>query len=156
MRALWLAQPLVFGESKRHVPLNLSIRGDPYWRSLMNTNTLMLIWLTDRWGSGMVAQLYGNPPSTYIVSEPGVSIRPAVPASNSGAIIVGAGDKASEHFLEFFAATIRNQKIRARPMSRVAQCCRRCDGRRGIRGIPVQGCLNPLVLEHEETVGASL
>jgi site-specific recombinase XerD len=42
------------------------------------------------------------------------------------AIIADAGDKASEHFLEFFAATIRNKNTRAAYMQAVAQFCRWC------------------------------
>ena len=42
---------------------------------------------------------------------------PLLPAQSGGfpvpAIIADAGDKASEHFLEFFAATIRNKNTRA-------------------------------------------
>ena len=37
------------------------------------------------------------------------------------AIIATAGDKASEHFLEFFAATIRNKNTRAAYMTAIAQ-----------------------------------
>ena len=53
------------------------------------------------------------------VKTPGAEIIPAIPTSESPvpAIIAAAGDKASEHFLEFFAATIRN-KIRTRPICR--------------------------------------
>jgi len=36
------------------------------------------------------------------------------------AIIAGAGDKASEHFLEFFAATIRNKNTRAAYVQAIA------------------------------------
>lgn len=38
-----------------------------------------------------------------------------------------AGDKASEHFLEFFAATIRNKNTRAAYVQAVAQFCRWCE-----------------------------
>ena len=40
------------------------------------------------------------------------------------AIIAIAGDKASEHFLEFFAATIRNKNTRAAYMTAIAQFSR--------------------------------
>jgi integrase/recombinase XerD len=43
------------------------------------------------------------------------------------AIIASAGDKASEHFLEFFAATIRNKNTRAAYVQAVAQFCRWCE-----------------------------
>jgi integrase/recombinase XerD len=43
------------------------------------------------------------------------------------AIIADAGDKASEHFLEFFAATIRNKNTRAAYVQAVAQFCRWCE-----------------------------
>ncbi len=43
------------------------------------------------------------------------------------AIIAAAGDKASEHFLEFFAATIRNKNTRAAYVTAVAQFCSWCD-----------------------------
>jgi hypothetical protein len=47
------------------------------------------------------------------------------PASISlPAIIADAGEKASEHFLEFFAATIRNKNTRAAYVQAVAQFCR--------------------------------
>jgi hypothetical protein len=50
------------------------------------------------------------------VNEPCIEILPAVLPSKFPvpAIIAAAGDKASEHFLEFFAATIRNKNTRAR------------------------------------------
>jgi site-specific recombinase XerD len=60
-------------------------------------------------------------PRTEIIA----SIRPSefpVPA-----IIAAAGDKASEHFLEFFAATIRNKNTRAAYVTAVAQFCAWCD-----------------------------
>src|ERR1700679_3981643 len=44
------------------------------------------------------------------------------------AIIADAGEKASEHCLEFFAATIRNKNTRAAYMQAVAQFCRWCEG----------------------------
>ena len=44
------------------------------------------------------------------------------------AIIADAGEKASEHFLEFFAATIRNKNTRAAYVQAVAQFCRWCEG----------------------------
>ena len=43
------------------------------------------------------------------------------------AIIAAAGDKASEHFLEFFAATIRNKNTRAAYVQAVAQFFRWCE-----------------------------
>src|SRR6266849_5530503 len=43
------------------------------------------------------------------------------------AIIADAGNKASEHFLEFFAATIRNKNTRAAYVQAVAQFCRWCE-----------------------------
>jgi site-specific recombinase XerD len=56
---------------------------------------------------------------------------PLLPASSGGfpvpAIIADAGHKASEHFLEFFAATIRNKNTRAAYMQAVAQFCRWCE-----------------------------
>lgn len=42
------------------------------------------------------------------------------------AIIADAGDKASEHFLEFFAATIRNKNTRAAYVQAIAQFFRWC------------------------------
>src|ERR1035441_8468363 len=55
---------------------------------------------------------------------------PLLPASHGTfpvpALIAAAGDKASEHFLEFFAATIRNKNTRAAYMQAVAQFCRWC------------------------------
>jgi hypothetical protein len=63
------------------------------------------------------------------VSESGVEIIPAVLASDFPvpAIIASAGDKASEHFLEFFAATIRNKNTRAAYVQAVAQFFRWCE-----------------------------
>jgi integrase/recombinase XerD len=56
---------------------------------------------------------------------------PLLPARSGGfpvpAIIADAGEKASEHFLEFFAATIRNKNTRAAYMQAVAQFCRWCE-----------------------------
>jgi site-specific recombinase XerD len=56
---------------------------------------------------------------------------PLLPAQSGGfpvpAIIADAGEKASEHFLEFFAATIRNKNTRAAYMQAVAQFCRWCE-----------------------------
>jgi site-specific recombinase XerD len=56
---------------------------------------------------------------------------PLLPAPSGGfpvpAIIADAGDKASEHFLEFFAATIRNKNTRAAYVQAVAQFCRWCE-----------------------------
>jgi protein gp37 len=43
------------------------------------------------------------------------------------AIIADAGERASEHFLEFFAATIRNKNTRAAYVQAVAQFCRWCE-----------------------------
>ena len=43
------------------------------------------------------------------------------------AIIADAGDKASEHFLEFFAATIRNKNTRAAYVQAIAQFFRWCE-----------------------------
>jgi integrase/recombinase XerD len=43
------------------------------------------------------------------------------------AIIADAGGKASEHFLEFFAATIRNKNTRAAYVQAIAQFCRWCE-----------------------------
>ena len=45
------------------------------------------------------------------------------------AIIAAAGDKASEHFLEFFAATIRNKNTRAAYVQAVTQFLRWCEGK---------------------------
>jgi site-specific recombinase XerD len=54
---------------------------------------------------------------------------PALPASALPvpALIAAAGDKASEHFLEFFAATIRNKNTRAAYVQGIAQFCRWCE-----------------------------
>jgi integrase/recombinase XerD len=56
---------------------------------------------------------------------------PLLPARTGGfpvpALIAAAGEKASEHFLEFFAATIRNKNTRAAYMQAVAQFCRWCE-----------------------------
>jgi integrase/recombinase XerD len=56
---------------------------------------------------------------------------PLLPARSGGfpvpALIAAAGEKASEHFLEFFAATIRNKNTRAAYMQAVAQFCRWCE-----------------------------
>jgi hypothetical protein len=40
------------------------------------------------------------------VKEPGVEIIPAVPSSEFPVPAIGAGDKASEHFLEFFGGAV--------------------------------------------------
>jgi integrase/recombinase XerD len=63
------------------------------------------------------------------VKEPGVEIIPAVLPSDFPvpAIIASAGDKASEHFLEFFAATIRNKNTRAAYVQTAAQFFRWCE-----------------------------
>lgn len=65
------------------------------------------------------------------MSGSGVEIIPAVPVSEFPvpAIIAAAGDKASEHFLEFFAATIRNRNTRAAYVQAAAQFFRWCDER---------------------------
>ena len=62
------------------------------------------------------------------MKEPGVEIIPAVLTSDLPvpAIIASAGDKASEHFLEFFAATIRNKNTRSAYVTAVAQFCNWC------------------------------
>ena len=63
------------------------------------------------------------------MNEPRTEIIPALPASDFSvpAIIAAAGDKASEHFLEFFAATIRNKNTRMAYMQAIAQFCRWCE-----------------------------
>jgi integrase/recombinase XerD len=63
------------------------------------------------------------------VSAPAVEIIPAIRSSEFPvpAIIAAAGDKASEHFLEFFAATIRNKNTRAAYVQAIAQFCRWCE-----------------------------
>lgn len=63
------------------------------------------------------------------MSEPRTEIIPAIRVSEFPvpAIIAAAGDKASEHFLEFFAATIRNKNTRAAYVQAVAQFCRWCE-----------------------------
>jgi integrase/recombinase XerD len=63
------------------------------------------------------------------VSESGVEIIPAVLPSEFPvpATIAAAGDKASEHFLEFFAATIRNKNTRAAYVQAAAQFFRWCE-----------------------------
>jgi len=63
------------------------------------------------------------------VKQPGVEIIPAVLPSDFPvpAIIAAAGDKASEHFLEFFAATIRNKNTRAAYVQAAAQFCSWCE-----------------------------
>ena len=62
------------------------------------------------------------------MDKPGVEILPVVPSSEFPvpALIAAAGDKASEHFLEFFAATIRNKNTRAAYVTAVAQFCSWC------------------------------
>src|SRR5277367_1613885 len=56
---------------------------------------------------------------------------PLLPASPGSfpvpAIIADAGEKASEHFLEFFAATIRNKNTRAAYMQAVGKFCGWCE-----------------------------
>jgi integrase/recombinase XerD len=56
-------------------------------------------------------------------------VLPALPASALPvpALIAAAGNKASEHFLEFFAVTIRNKNTRAAYVTAVAQFCSWCD-----------------------------
>jgi site-specific recombinase XerD len=63
------------------------------------------------------------------VSESRTEIIPSIRPSEFPvpAIIAAAGDKASEHFLEFFAATIRNKNTRAAYVQAVAQFCRWCE-----------------------------
>ena len=63
------------------------------------------------------------------MSESGVEIIPAVLPSEFPvpAIIADAGGKASEHFLEFFAATIRNKNTRAAYVQAAAQFFRWCE-----------------------------
>ena len=63
------------------------------------------------------------------MSESGTEIIPALPTPEFlvPAIIAAAGDKASEHFLEFFAATIRNPNTRAAYVQAIAQFCRWCE-----------------------------
>src|SRR5215472_2524651 len=64
-----------------------------------------------------------------LVKEPRTEIIPtlSVGAFPVPAIIAAAGDKASEHFLEFFAATIRNKNTRAAYMTAIAQFCSWCE-----------------------------
>ena len=53
---------------------------------------------------------------------------PLLPASLLvPALIADAGEKASEHFLEFFAATIRNKNTRMAYVQAIAQFCRWCE-----------------------------
>jgi site-specific recombinase XerD len=63
------------------------------------------------------------------VKESGVEIIPAVLPSDFPvpAIIASGGGKASEHFLEFFAATIRNKDTRAAYVQAAAQFFRWCE-----------------------------
>jgi hypothetical protein len=77
----------------------------------------------------MVAPVYGTFSKTQFVTQPGVEIIPAVPSSDFPvpAIIAAAGDEASEHFLEFFAATIRNKNTRMAYVQAIAQFCRWCE-----------------------------
>lgn len=62
------------------------------------------------------------------MKKPGQEILPAVLSSEFPvpAIIAGAADRASEHFLEFFAATIRNKNTRAAYMTAIGQFCAWC------------------------------
>ena len=66
------------------------------------------------------------------MNEPGVEIIPALPSSDFPvpALVAAAGEKASEHFLEFFAATIRNKNTRAAYVTAVAQFCAWCEEHR--------------------------
>jgi site-specific recombinase XerD len=86
------------------------------------------------------------------VNEPGVEILPAVRSSEFPvpAIIASAGNKASEHFLEFFAATIRNRSTRAAYMTAIAQFCSWCqdDGLQlaGIRPLHVSAYIESKAL----------
>jgi site-specific recombinase XerD len=68
------------------------------------------------------------------VNEPRAEIITALSASAFPvpAIIAAAGNKASEHFLEFFAATIRNKNTRAAYVQAIAQFCRWCE-EKGLR-----------------------
>jgi integrase/recombinase XerD len=63
-------------------------------------------------------------------------------------IIADAGEKASEHFLEFFAATIRNKNTRAAYMQAVGQFCRWCEQRQlrlaGIRPLHMSAYIEGL------------
>jgi hypothetical protein len=58
-------------------------------------------------------------PSPLLPASPGTFPVPA--------IIAGAGAKASEHFLEFFAATIRNKNTRAAYVQAAAQFFAWCE-----------------------------
>jgi integrase/recombinase XerD len=58
-------------------------------------------------------------PSPLLPASPGTIPLPA--------IIADAGEKAREHFLEFFAATMRNPNTRAAYVQAVAQFCRWCE-----------------------------
>jgi hypothetical protein len=64
------------------------------------------------------------------------------------AIIAEAGDKASEHFLEFFGATIRNKNTRAAYVRTVAQFCRWCEQHKlslaGIRSLHMSAYIEAL------------
>src|ERR1039458_6779679 len=78
-------------------------------------------------------------------------LSPLLPASLPvPAIIADAGDKASEHFLEFFAATIRNKNTRAAYMQAVAQFCRWCEEHKlrlaGIRPLHMSAYIESLEL----------
>lgn len=63
------------------------------------------------------------------MTEPRTEIIPSIRPSEFPvpAIIAAAGDKASEHFLEFFAATIRNKNTRMAYVQAIAQFCRWCE-----------------------------
>src|ERR1035438_2417443 len=62
------------------------------------------------------------------MSAPSTEIIPALSSSFPvPALIAAAGDKTSEHFLEFFAATIRNRNTRAAYVQAAAQFFRWCE-----------------------------
>jgi integrase/recombinase XerD len=70
-----------------------------------------------------------QPSNMQFVKEPGVEILPTVRSSEFTvpAIIADAGDKASEHILEFFEATIRNKNTRTAYVHAAAELFRWCD-----------------------------
>lgn len=61
------------------------------------------------------------------MTDASAEVLPALPRPTLPALIAAAGDKASEHFLEFFAATIRNKNARAAYVQAIAQFCRWCE-----------------------------
>ena len=65
--------------------------------------------------------------SRTVTEHPPRSCPPSPGTFPVPAIIADAGEKASEHFLEFFAATIRNKNTRAAYVQAVAQFCRWCE-----------------------------